>query len=87
MDGGVPNMNFPYSRKNPSHLDVLCDDQVLLTLQYSTQWDALAQDCGYYDQSHLIREFQALAGHAPVEFLRHAALDDESISEANRRAD
>ena len=47
------------------------------------QWDALAQDCGYYDQSHLIREFQALAGHAPTEFLRHAAFDDESISEAH----
>lgn len=46
------------------------------------QWDALAQDCGYYDQSHLIREFQALAGHAPTEFLRHAAYDDESIREA-----
>lgn len=47
------------------------------------QWDALAQDCGYYDQSHLIREFQALAGHAPVEFLRHAAFDDESIRETS----
>ena len=50
------------------------------------QWDALAQDCGYYDQSHLIREFRALAGHAPLEFLRHAALDDESISEAHPNA-
>lgn len=47
------------------------------------QWDALAQDCGYYDQPHLIREFQALAGHAPGEFLRRAAIDDESISEAH----
>lgn len=50
------------------------------------QWDALAQDCGYFDQSHLIRDFRALAGHAPVEFLRHTALDDESISEAHRSA-
>ena len=50
------------------------------------QWDTLAQDCGYYDQSHLIREFQALAGHAPVDFLRHATLDDESISEAHPAA-
>lgn len=68
---------------------VLRFSQVLARLREGgvLQWDALAQDCGYYDQSHLIREFQALAGHAPVEFLRHAALDDESISEANRRAD
>lgn len=50
------------------------------------QWEVLAQDCGYYDQSHLIREFQALAGHAPADFLRRAALDDESISEAHRGA-
>lgn len=47
----------------------------------SPQWDALAQECGYYDQSHLIREFQALSGHSPAEFLRHAAYDDESIRE------
>lgn len=50
------------------------------------QWDALAQDCGYYDQSHLIREFQALAGHSPAEFLRHAAYDDESIRERPQEA-
>ena len=67
---------------------VLRFSQVLARLREGEppQWDALAQDCGYYDQSHLIREFQALAGHAPVDFLRHAALDDESISEAHRSA-
>nr|WP_238858201.1 cyclase family protein [Faunimonas pinastri] len=50
MDNGRPNMNFPYSCNNPRHLDVLCDDQVLLTLQYSTQWDSLA---------HIGQEFDA----------------------------
>jgi AraC-like DNA-binding protein len=30
------------------------------------EWAALALDCGYYDQSHLVREFQALAGDAPT---------------------
>ena len=35
MEGDQPNMNFPYSRRNPQHIDVLCDDAVLLTLQYS----------------------------------------------------
>jgi kynurenine formamidase len=50
MEGDKPNMNFPYSHKNPQHIDVLCDDQVLLTLQYSTQWDSLA---------HIGQEFDA----------------------------
>jgi AraC-like DNA-binding protein len=55
----------------------------LLREASAPQWDQLAQDCGYYDQSHLIREFQALAGHSPGDFLRRAAFDDESISEAH----
>jgi kynurenine formamidase len=40
--GGGPNMNYPLSREDPRHLDVVNDDMVLLTLQYSTQWDTLA---------------------------------------------
>jgi AraC-like DNA-binding protein len=34
------------------------------------RWANLALDCGYYDQSHLIKEFRALAGLTPMEFLR-----------------
>jgi AraC-like DNA-binding protein len=44
-------------------------------------WDQFALDCGYFDQAHLIREFNAFAGHAPVAFLRRTALDDEWIVE------
>ncbi len=40
--GGRPNMNYPLSRENPQHTDIICDDVVELTLQYSTQWDSLA---------------------------------------------
>jgi len=29
----------------------------------------LAADCGYYDQAHLAREFRALAGCAPTDWL------------------
>jgi AraC-like DNA-binding protein len=33
------------------------------------RWAALAFDCGYFDQSHLIREFRQLAGCTPEEYL------------------
>ncbi|MCW3476865.1 cyclase family protein [Limobrevibacterium gyesilva] len=39
---GKPNMTYPLRCDDPTALDVICDDQVLLTLQYSTQWDSLA---------------------------------------------
>lgn len=31
-------------------------------------WAVLAASCGYYDQSHLIREFRALAGTTPARY-------------------
>ncbi len=40
--GGRPNMNFPLNREDPRYTDIVSDDQVVLTLQYSTQWDSLA---------------------------------------------
>jgi hypothetical protein len=39
---GRPNMTYPLRCDDPTALDIICDDQVLLTLQYSTQWDSLA---------------------------------------------
>src|ERR1700730_6125002 len=39
---GKANMTYPLSRDDPKLVDVVCDDVVLLTLQYSTQWDSLA---------------------------------------------
>ncbi len=39
---GKPNMNYPLRCDDPTALDIVSDDQVLLTLQYSTQWDSLA---------------------------------------------
>jgi AraC-like DNA-binding protein len=32
-------------------------------------WVELALDCGYFDQSHMIREFQALAGCTPEQYI------------------
>ena len=42
MREGRANMALPLRCYDPTALDVICDDRVLLTLQYSTQWDTLA---------------------------------------------
>jgi AraC-like DNA-binding protein len=33
-------------------------------------WPQLAVDCGYFDQSHLIRDFRAFAGLSPTSYFR-----------------
>jgi AraC-like DNA-binding protein len=37
----------------------------------SRSWSALAHECGYHDQSHLIRETRAFAGCTPIELPGH----------------
>ncbi len=39
---GMPYIAYPLSREDPRLVDVICDDIVEMTLQYSTQWDSLA---------------------------------------------
>jgi Putative cyclase len=39
---GMPYIAYPLAREDPRLLDVVCDDIVEMTLQYSTQWDSLA---------------------------------------------
>ena len=41
--------NFLTNTVNPLFQDVACDDRVILTLQYSTQWDTLAHVGGLFD--------------------------------------
>ncbi|MBT2332781.1 helix-turn-helix transcriptional regulator [Variovorax paradoxus] len=52
-----------------------------LRLQREPAWADLALDRGFYDQSHLINEFQALCGLTPAEFLGRA------ISGSSKTAD
>jgi hypothetical protein len=49
LRGGKANFCFALAEENPLLTDVVCDDAVLLTLQYSTQWDSLAHVGGLFD--------------------------------------
>ncbi len=39
---GYPALNFPASLEDPKYTDLICDDMIEFTMQYSTQWDSLA---------------------------------------------
>jgi len=45
----------------------------------ASSWAEIAHECGYYDQSHLVRDFQRFAGRAPGTLLRDARPDAASI--------
>ncbi|MES2973085.1 MAG: cyclase family protein [Pseudomonadota bacterium] len=49
MRGEDPVINFPMSVVNPGQTDVVCDDRVTLSTQYSTQWDSLAHFGAVFD--------------------------------------
>src|ERR671919_150813 len=46
---GKQNFCFPLAEDNPDLTDVVSDDVVLLTLQYSTQWDSFAHIGSRFD--------------------------------------
>ena len=48
-DASAPRFNYPMSMVEPQFTDIVSDDRVLLTLQYSTQWDSLAHVGGHFD--------------------------------------
>ena len=33
-------------------------------------WAEVSQTCGYYDQAHMVRDFQQFSGYSPTEFAR-----------------
>jgi kynurenine formamidase len=46
---GEQFMNYPMNRIDPRNTDVVCDDQVTIALQYSTQWDSFAHMGALFD--------------------------------------
>ncbi|MBM3492486.1 MAG: cyclase family protein [Alphaproteobacteria bacterium] len=46
---GLPQVNLPLGRLDPRNTDVICDDAVLIWLQYSTQWDSFAHVGSVFD--------------------------------------
>jgi hypothetical protein len=48
------------------------------------KWAAVAVDCGYFDQSHLVREFHALVGLSPTNFARSRAMSVSSNPPVSR---
>jgi AraC-like DNA-binding protein len=73
------------SAVSPRHLERVFQEQVgvspkvfgrLLRLDHALElggpesnWAEIANACGYYDQSHMVRDFRALTGVTPVEFV------------------
>lgn len=89
MRGEDPVMNYPYGRAFPGTPEVVCDDRVALSLQYSTQWDALChmgcvfdatgegEEVTYYNgfraKEHVRGPFDYLRDRSPVD-APHGAL-------------
>jgi AraC-like DNA-binding protein len=52
---------------------------LLTRAQGEVPWAALAEQCGFYDQSHLINEFRRFTGFSPVELARRDRPDSGSV--------
>jgi AraC-like DNA-binding protein len=50
-----------------------------VSVQAQPDWARLAAQFNYYDQSHLIREFQRLAGVSPMQYLARRTPDGTSL--------
>jgi AraC-like DNA-binding protein len=55
--------------------------------QGGATWAEVAADCGYYDQAHLIRDFQQFARQAPSVLLAKASPLTQSFTRKDRMSD
>nr|WP_282452895.1 helix-turn-helix domain-containing protein [Lysobacter sp. CAU 1642] len=77
--GGLFKEHVGLPAKTLSRLQRFHGALALLQGRERVPWVELAAHCGYYDQSHLIRDFRAFSGYAPGEFLRRARPDGGSV--------
>jgi AraC-like DNA-binding protein len=42
-------------------------------------WAEVAQRCGYYDQAHMVRDFQQFTGHSPTAYVRLTLPDSGGV--------
>ncbi len=63
---------------------ILRFDRAVKLLRAGTidSWSGLAVECGFYDQAHMIRDFQRFAGSAPAEFLARQLPEGGGVSGA-----
>ena len=48
------------------------------------EWASIAVDCGYYDQAHLIRDFNQFAGQTPAVLFSQQSALTESFTRKSR---
>jgi AraC-like DNA-binding protein len=53
-------------------------DHALEIAELESNWAEIASMCGYFDQSHMIRDFRRMAGATPVEFMALRAVPPRS---------
>jgi AraC-like DNA-binding protein len=69
-------LRFQRARTLSAHIETPHIDRTQRMRQDSRiDWAQLALTCGYFDQSHLINDFEEFSGLSPTEYLRHNQQD------------
>jgi len=65
-------LRFQRARTLAAHTETLQIDRTQrMRVGCGIDWAQLALTCGYFDQSHLINDFEEFSGLSPTEYLRH----------------